>query len=254
MRAQLDTYVAFLILSTSSLGILQALCGSSCLHVAILAQAVCTSWDVCWVPPGVLYGELDPLLRDSSRLCCDPLMGARELSQQDLARRAAPVCYAIRKARLSPSPLTRTFATASASAQVRPAAKGAPVRSRCTRPRDALRADLHRARLAAKGLRCKAAPFVPNDYIFEGPGPGWVPAKRGRMGRKALRAVHRGRENRLHALPSVPRRVFLQSSSSASITSWALSLPRQLRDTRCPLSLYIASTMVVPPLGLREGR
>ena len=135
-----------------------------------MGPAFCTSWDVCWVPPGVLYSELDPLLRDSSRLCCVPLMGARELSQQDLARRAAPVCYAIRKARFPSSPLTRTFATENASAQVWPAATGAPVRSRCTRPRDALRANLHRAMLAARSYDARQRPLSPMITSSRGPG------------------------------------------------------------------------------------
>ena len=178
-------------------------------------------------------------------------MGARELALQELARRAASACYAIRKARLPRFPLRTCAGTVSASAPSRLETPFISARNGRTRPRDALRADAHQARLAAKGLRCKALPFVPKDYIFEGPGPGWVPAKRGRKGRKALRAVHRGRKDRLHALPPVPRRAVSQTGAATSITAWALSLPRQLRDTRCPVSLYIASTMNVPPLGQR---
>ena len=79
-----------------------------------------------------------------------------------------------------------------------------------------------------------------------------MPAKRGRRGRKALRPLHRGRDNRLHALPSVGRqREGRSDDKELSVTSWALALPRQLRATRCPLSRYIESTMLHPPADLR---
>ena len=35
--------------------------------------------------------------------------------------------------------------------------------------------------------------------------------------------------------------------------SWALRLPRQLRATRCQLSLYLESTMLAAPAGLLCG-
>ena len=159
-----------------------------------MAQAVCTLWDVCWVPPGVLYGELDPLLRDSSRLYCDPLMGAREFSQQELARRAAPACYAIRKARFPSSPLTRTFATENASAQVWPAATGAPVRSRCTRPRDALRANLHRAMLAARSYDARQRPLSPMITPSRGPVQvGCPPSEEGGAEKRCALLIEDGR-------------------------------------------------------------
>ena len=105
-----------------------------------------------------------------------------ELSLQELARLAAPVCYALRKARSSRR-------LAAEERQCCPAAPLMQLRclssARRTRPRDARRVDAHRAKLSAQGLRRKAPPFVPKDYIFMGPGPGWVPAKRGRRGRKA---------------------------------------------------------------------
>ena len=176
-----------------------------------------------------------------------------ELSRQELARLAAPVCYAFRKARGA-----RRLVVDAKERQCRLAVPQSQPCSHTSalrvRPRDAQRVDDHRAKLAAKGLRCKAPPFVPKDYIFLDPGSGWVPAKRGRRGRKALRAVHRGRKDRLHALPSVPRRIVDRAGNDAepklSLSSWAMSLPRQLRATRCPLSRYIESTMFGPPPGL----
>ena len=133
------------------------------------------------------------------------------LTRQELARVVAPVCYALRKARGLRPPATNRCAKARLAAEPRcPTAPRPQFHSASsagrTRPRDARRADVRHARLSAKGLRCKALRFVPKDYIFLGPGPGWVPAKRGRRGRKGLRPVHQGRKDRFQTLPSAPRR------------------------------------------------
>ena len=118
------------------------------------------------------------------------------VAQRELARRAAPVCYALRKARLPRLPLRCGGSAERDAAQPEQDVGNVLVRTaRRIRPRDARRVDAHRARLAARGLRCKAPPFVPRDYIFDGPGDGSVPAKRGRKGRKALRAAHRREHN-----------------------------------------------------------
>ena len=113
---------------------------------------------------------------------------SNELSRQELARLAAPVCYALRNARGSRRRVAKERQCCPAVPQMQPSS---PSSARRIRPRDAKRVDAHRAKLSAEGLRCKAPPFVPKDYIFLGPGPGWMPAKRGRRGRKALRAAHR---------------------------------------------------------------
>ena len=62
--------------------------------------------------------------------------------------------------------------------------------SRRIRPRDARRVDAHRVRLAARGLRCKAPPFVPKDCIFVGPGDGsagFVQIEAGKAGKRGLK-------------------------------------------------------------------
>ena len=125
---------------------------------------------------------------------------------QDLARLAAPVFYAARRARRSRLPISGGCAQqrcikVSCPCEPRPVRVG-----RRTRPRDARRVEAHRATLSAKGLRLKAAPYVPDAEVFVGLGDGWVPAKKGRRGRKAVRVMHRGRRVRAHALPPVPRR------------------------------------------------
>ena len=125
-----------------------------------------------------------------------------------------------------------------------------------TRPRDARRAAAHAAQLSARGLRRRAPAFVPGVYVHADAGTGYVPARRGRPGRRALAALHPGRERRLHALPRVPNRSAgdgprTASPRESSLVSWALRLPRLLRATRCALSLYLQSTMRSPPAGLR---
>ena len=174
------------------------------------AQAFSTLWGGRWVPEYVLYGEIDPLLRVASTRPCSVgwadvlLMGGLELSRLELARRAAPVCYALRKARRPrlPSRCGDSRSCEPAPSGLQGSNDSAVVGGR-TRVCYPCRVDAHRARLAARGLRCKASPFVPKDFIFVGPGDGWVPAKRGRRGRKALRAVTRGRMDSLHALSPV---------------------------------------------------
>ena len=100
------------------------------------------------------------------------------VAQRELARRAAPVCYALRKARLPRLPLRCGGSAERDAALPEQDVGNVLVRTaRRIRPRDARRVDAHRARLAARGLRCKAPPFVPRDYIFDGPGDGSVPAK-----------------------------------------------------------------------------
>ena len=194
------------------------------------AQAFRTLWGGRWVPPYVLYGELGPLLRDSSprpyfsSFVVELLMGNPGVAQRELARRAAPVCYALRKARLPRLPLRCGGSAERDAALPEQDVGNVLVRTaRRIRPRDARRVDAHRVRLAARGLRCKAPPFVPKDYIFVGPGDGWVPANRCRKGRKALRAAHRGRDARPHALPPVARRkVSRTSAAGTSLSSWAI--------------------------------
>ena len=105
-------------------------------------------------------------------------MGNGDLSRQDLARLAAAFGYALLKNRSPREPLRRTNSAAgAATCEVQAVARSSSLKVSKTRTRDARRVDAHRARLSARGLRIKAAPFIPRDYVFVGPGLGWVPAK-----------------------------------------------------------------------------
>ena len=105
---------------------------------------------------------------------------SRSTHRQRLARVAAPLFYALRQSRLPRLPLRARAAerpgTLPAAAQV--------VRRRPVRLRDALRAAAHRSQLSARGLRCRAPPWVPGTYFHAGEGEGWVPGRRGRRGRE----------------------------------------------------------------------
>ena len=125
-----------------------------------------------------------------------------------------------------------------------------------TRPRDARRAAAHQSWLSSRGLRKRAPAFVPGVYVHADTGTGYVPARQGRPGRRALVALHPGREQRRHAVPHAPRPsgggdTRAGDPRASSLVSWAMRLPRLLRATRCALSLYLESTMRPPPAGLR---
>ena len=112
------------------------------------------------------------------------------VAQRELARRAAPVCYALRKARLPRLPLRCGDSAERDAALPEQDVGNVLVRTaRRIRPRDARRVDAHRVRLAARGLRCKAPPFVPKDYIFVGPGDGsagFVQIEAGKAGKRCV--------------------------------------------------------------------
>ena len=128
-------------------------------------------------------------------------------------------------------------------------------RRRPGRARDLRRAEQHRERLSARGLRRAAAAYVPDTFVYEGPGPGWVPGARGRRGRRAVRPLHPGRAARRGALPA-PQRPFASSEGQSrmngggTLVAWAPRLPRQLRAMHTPLSLFIFSTMEAAPPGM----
>ena len=195
-----------------------------------------------------------------------------EVQRQELARLAAPIFHAQRQARLPRLPLrdacgthqSAPFASAgglqapgcsSSFGPVRPrepsGGRRAARRTRGPRERDRRRAAAHQAGLAARGLRRGAAPFVPRDYVHVDEGSGYVPARRGRPGRRALTPLRPGRADRQHALPRAPRVQPDRDARPSPLVSWALRLPRQLRATRCQLSLYLESTMLAAPAGLR---
>ena len=194
-------------------------------------------------------------------------------SDRARARAAAPIFYALRQRRLPRLPLrgptpqgrlgiaprpppsrstlptggTRTAAVASEPrAGLRGAVAAGSSGRRVTRPRDARRAAAHHLRLASAGLRRWAPAFVP-----VGDDAGYVPGRLGRPGRKARIPLHRGRDERPHALPSPQRGARGHGGPRSPLVAWAMRLPRTLRAARCSLSAYIDSTMLPCPPGLR---